>query len=198
MLSLRAISAGGPGQVLNGIDHRIISELKNGSHEAFERVFNAWFGRVKTFIFGYVKSDADAEELAEDVFVRLWVNHASLDPSKSFGSYLHAVARNSALNFLRHKFVRSDGQVAENAKEEVGNSSEEALIARETAMLIEMAVEKMPAQRKEIYRLSRSEGLKNDEIACRLGTTKNNVESQLSQALKDIKKVILAAFLFFP
>jgi RNA polymerase sigma-70 factor (ECF subfamily) len=183
---------------MNGIDENIIGELRDGSHEAFERVFAAWFGRVKAFIFGYVKSDADAEELAEDVFVGLWVNHASLDPSKSFGSYLHTVARNTALNFLRHKFVRSGGPTTENSNEKTGDSSEEALIARETALLIEMAVEKMPAQRREIYRLSRGECLKNDEIADRLGTTKRNVESQLSHALKEIKKVILTAFLFLP
>jgi RNA polymerase sigma-70 factor (ECF subfamily) len=180
---------------MTGIDKNTIADLRDGSHEAFERVFNAWFGRVKAFIFGYVKSDADAEELAEDVFVGLWINHASLDPSKSFSSYLHTVARNAALNFLRHKFVRSGGPAA-MASVEAGDSSDEALIARQTALLIEMAVEKMPAQRKEIYRLSRGEGLRNDEIAARLGTTKRNVESQLSLALKEIKKVILTVVLF--
>jgi RNA polymerase sigma-70 factor (ECF subfamily) len=192
---------------MNGIDINIVIELKNGSHEAFERVFAAWFGRVKAFIFGYVKSDADAEELAEDVFVGLWVNHASLDPSKSFSSYLHTVARNTALNFLRHKLVRSGGpatatmsaaEKAEKAEEVTGGDPEKSLIAHETAMLIEMAVEKMPTRRKEIYRLSRNEGLKNADIADRLGTTKRNVESQLSHALKDIKKVILTTFLFLP
>jgi RNA polymerase sigma-70 factor (ECF subfamily) len=198
---------------MRGIDENIISELRDGSHEAFEMVFAAWFGRVKAFIFGYVKSEADAEELAEDVFVGLWVNHASLDPSKSFSSYLHTVARNTALNFLRHKFVRYGGpatatmsaaekaekvEKTEEAEEAAGGSFENELIARETALLIEMAVEKMPAQRKEVYRLSRSEGLKNDEIADRLGTTKHNVESQLSHALKDIKRVILTAFMLIP
>jgi RNA polymerase sigma-70 factor (ECF subfamily) len=85
---------------------------------------------------------------------------------------------------------------AEKAEEVTGGDPEKSLIAGETAMQIEMAVDKMPAQRREIYRLSRDEGLKNDEIADRLGTTKRNVESQLSHALKDIKKVILTAFLF--
>jgi RNA polymerase sigma-70 factor (ECF subfamily) len=56
----------------------------------------------------------------------------------------------------------------------------------------------MPVQRREIYRLSRGEGLKNDEIAARLGTTKRNVESQLSLALKEIKKAILSVMWLIP
>ncbi len=179
------------------IDGNTISDLRNGSHEAFEKVFNAFFGRVKAFIYGYVKSEADAEELAEDVFVGLWIGHDRLDPAKSFSSYLHTVARNSALNFLRHKYVRGS-RAGEIAAGEVEATSEEELIANETAMIIEMAVEKMPAQRREIYRLSRTEGLKNDEIADRLSTTKRNVEGQLSLALRDIRRVITTIFIFFP
>ena len=175
------------------IDKTTIIDLRDGSHEAFERVFHAFWGRVKAFIFGYVKSDADAEELAEEVFVGLWVGRERLDPARSLSSYLHTVARNAALNFLRHKLVRSG---TPTPSEESAITGEEELIARETALLIEMAVEKMPAQRREIYRLSRIEGLKNDEIAARLGTTKSNVESHLSLALKDIRKVIMAVLPF--
>ena len=81
------------------IDGNTINDLRNGSHEAFEKVFNAFFGRVKAFIYGYVKSEADAEELAEDVFVGLWVGHERLDPAKSFSSYLHTTARKGGCQY---------------------------------------------------------------------------------------------------
>jgi RNA polymerase sigma-70 factor (ECF subfamily) len=176
-----------------GISRETISDLRNGDHEAFEKVFKAYFSRVKVFICGYVKSDIDAEDIAEDVFVNLWINRASLDPSRSFYSYLHTVARNAALNFLRHKFICYSVPVPE---ELANRGLEDELIARETAMLVDMTVEKMSAQRQNIYRLSREEGLKNNEIAILLGTTKHNVESQLSLALKDIRKMLLILFLF--
>jgi RNA polymerase sigma-70 factor (ECF subfamily) len=188
---------------MNVVDRHTIGALRKGSHEAFERVFAVWFGSVKAFIFSYVNSAADAEELAEEIFVNLWERRASLDPSRSFSSYLHTVARNAALNFLRQKLVRSGG-VAVGATGAAGATGlsglsglaglaagddiEQALIAHETAMLIDAMVERMPAQRREIYRLSRGEGLKNDEIAARLGTTKRNVESQLSLTLRTLKK----------
>lgn len=63
--------------MINEID---IAALRDGSHEAFERIFRACFGRVRAFIFGYVKSEADAEELAQELFVGLWMRRGQLDP----------------------------------------------------------------------------------------------------------------------
>lgn len=79
-----------------------------------------------------------------------------------------------------------------NNNQETGYSStsEEDLIAKELEMLIDKLVGGMPEQRRMIYTLSRNEGLSNAEIAERLNTTKRNVESQLSLALKEIRKVI--------
>lgn len=182
---------------MNIISEDTLGLLREGNHKAFEEIFVAYFDKIKVFIFGYIKSEVDAEELTEDIFVNLWINHGSIDLSRSFNSYMHTIARNAALNFLRHKFIRETHE-----KNSVGFksnfSSEDELIAKETALLIEMAVEKMPEQRRKIYQLSRHEGLKNEEIAIRLNITKTNVESQLSLALKDIRKVIASIFLFFP
>lgn len=179
------------------ISPEIILSLQKGEPKAFEEVFTALFNKIKIFIAGYIKSDIDAEELTEDLFVNLWINRGSIDVSKSFNSYIHTMARNAALNYLRHKYVRQS-YVNDYPSGESAFSPEEELLAKETSLLIEMAVDKMPEQRKKIYRLSRQQRLKNEEIAIRLNTTKRNVESQLSLALKEIRKAISAVVLFFP
>lgn len=184
-------------RIMNVLDANVLSDLREGSHKAFEKVFTAYFNKVKAFIYGYIKSDIDAEELAEDIFVNLWLNHEVIDVSKSFDSYLHTIARNASLNYLKHKLVK-ESHINNISGMEKTFTSEDDLIAKETLLLIEMAVDRMPEQRKNIYRLSRNEGLKNEEIAIRLNTTKRNVESQLSLALKDLRKVISSVFLFFP
>lgn len=171
-----------------------VEALQQGSHEAFEAVFLAYYPKVKAFIYGYIKSVPDAEELAEELFVNLWINHAAIDTSKSFDSFLHTIARNSAINFLKHKYVH-DAYLNAASAAACSSTSEEDFIARELGLLIDDAVEKMPPQRKKIYQLSRHEGLSNEEIAVRLNTTKRNVESQLSLALKEIRKVISCFFL---
>lgn len=181
----------------NNLDKKTLEALRNGDHASFEVVFVAYFNKIKVFINGYLKSETDAEELAEDLFVNLWINRQSIDTAKSFDSYLHIIARNSAINFLKHKFVHFS-YVNNLQKEEYGASSEEELIAKELGLLIDDVVDKMPEQRKQIYILSRNKGLTNTEIAAQQQTTKRTVESQLSLALKEIRQAITSfVFTFF-
>ena len=90
---------------------------------------------------------------------------------------------------MKHKYVH-DTYLNNNQEIEYSSTSEEDFIAKELGLLIDELVDKMPEQRRMIYTLSRNEGLSNAEIAERLDTTKRNVESQLSLALKEIRKVI--------
>jgi RNA polymerase sigma-70 factor (ECF subfamily) len=171
-----------------------LEALRKGEHGAFEAVFIAYYNKILSFIDGYIKSDADAEDLTEDLFINLWTNRQSVDVSKSFDAYLHTMARNAAINFLKHKYVHESYR-QEAFSVEYGSTSEEDFIAKELGLFIDTVVEKMPTQRKQIYMLSRNDGLTNAEIAAQLGTTKRNVESQLSLALKEIRKAISLFFL---
>ncbi len=168
------------------VNSAIVAALQQGDHKAFETVFTAYYGRMCTFIRGLIKSDTDAEELTEELFVNLWTNRASLDPDRSFNAYLHTIAHNAAINYLRHKTVQNTYSQQVVLPEEL-YSPEDELVAQETALLIDMEVDRMPEQRRQIFRLSKQEGLKNEEIATRLRTTKRNVESQLSTALKQLR-----------
>lgn len=180
------------------ISDKTIEDLRQGNHKAFELVFVTYFNKIKCFINSYIKSEDDAEELAEELFVNLWYNRLSIDPSRSFHSFIHTIARNSSINYLKHQTVHASYLNNTSAADHKSYSSEDDLIAQETALLIEMAIEKMPNQRKQIYQLSRKEGLSNEEIAARLNLSKSNVESHLSLALKDIRKAILSFLLFVP
>lgn len=177
----------------NSIDIKTLEALRNGDHKAFEHIFVTYYGKIKSFIFGYLKSEEDAEELTEDLFVNLWINHKSIDITKSFSSYLHAIARNAAINFLNHKHLHNT-YLRNIQYTGHSSTSEEELIAKELGLLIDDLVDKMPDQRKQIYLLSRNEGFTNTEIAEKLRTTKRNVESQLSLALKEIRKAISSFF----
>lgn len=172
---------------MSKIDLSILLSLQNGSHPAFEKVFTFYFLKVRTFIFGYVKTLADAEELTQDIFVTLWQNHANINPEKSFDSFLYTIAKNKALNFLKRKYA-SKTIIEMQAPETLSHSPEEEFIALEKALLVEMVVEKMPVQRRKVYQL-RQQGFTNEEIAKELATTKRNVESQASVAFKEVRRV---------
>lgn len=184
-------------QMSRQINIETLEALRNGNHKAFETVFLAYYNQTKRLVYDYIKSEPDAEEIAEELFANLWINRRNIDTSKSFHSYLHTISRNAAINFLKHKYVQ-DAYLSHMRSVEHSATSEEELIAKELGLLIDDVIERMPEQRKKIYQLSRNEGLSNAEIAERLNTTKRNVESQLSLALKEIRKAIsLFFFLLF-
>ncbi|VFB15104.1 RNA polymerase ECF-type sigma factor [Bacteroides heparinolyticus] len=174
-----------------------IEALQNGNHKAFEEVFLAYFDKVKCFLTGILRSESDAEELAQDIFVKLWMNHTSINPNKGFSFYLYAIARNTALNHLKHKLIEENFRKTFDDLDEGVDSSDEILYAKEIGLLVEMAVYRMPAQRRKIYQMSREKGVSNSEIAEELGVSKKTVENQLSLALQDIKRVISFFFIFF-
>lgn len=178
------------------MNDNISKALREGDAEAFEEIFITYFGKVKYFINGLLKSDADAEELAQDVFVKLWINKQFIDPQKSLNAYIYTMARNAALNHLKSISVHSN-YLKEYQQEESACVTEESIHAHETELLIELSVSNMPPQRQTIYRMSRNEGITNEEIAKKLGITKKTVENQLSLALQELRKVVALLSVFF-
>ena len=75
--------------------------FRTATTRLFETVFVAYYNKTKAFIDGYIKSETDAEELTEDLFVNLWINHSSIDASKSFNAYLHTIARKCCYQLLK-------------------------------------------------------------------------------------------------
>ena len=169
-----------------------IEALQNGDHKAFEEIFLIYFDKVKCFLSGFLKSESEAEELAQDIFVKLWINRQSLNPQKPFNTYIFTIARNTALNYLKHKLVEEKFKSSYSSDDyELTSSSDEILFAKEINLLVEMALSKMSFQRRRIYQMSRNEGCSNEEIALQLGISKRTVENQLSLTIKELKDIIL-------
>jgi len=98
------------------ITKELLAAVRDGDHSAFEQLFVASFSKVKYFIKGLVKSEEDAEELAQEIFIKLWMNRASIDSERNISTYLYISARNATINFIRKKNVRQsflNDQIAE-------------------------------------------------------------------------------------
>lgn len=172
-----------------------IRELVLGSHDAFRQLFISYFPKVKYFIGHFTKSELIAEELAQDVFMRIWERREHLDTIESFNSYVYRMAKNMALNHLRRKYL--EDSYLEDYEEETIVNIEGDLYAREMELLEKLTVSRMPHKRRAIYEMSRREGLTNDEIANQMGISKKTVENHLNLALKEIRKTLLLFASFF-
>ncbi|MDR1273663.1 MAG: RNA polymerase sigma-70 factor [Odoribacteraceae bacterium] len=174
-----------------GITPVILNALKAGSHDAYKEVYLHYADPVFHFLKLLMRSEEDAKEITQEVFIQLWEKRGRVDPAKSIKGYLYTIARNAAMNFFERKKVYSKyATFVHCLQEESSASSEDIIMAQEMATLIDAAISRMPTQRQKVFLLSREEGLSMDEIAQQLNISKNTVESHLSTAKKEIREIL--------
>jgi RNA polymerase sigma-70 factor (ECF subfamily) len=172
-----------------------LKKIAMGDHESFHSIFLKYYPKIKYFIMHIIKSEAIAEELSQDIFLRIWENRKNILKIRSFNAYMYRIAKNMALNYLEHKFVEKSYMIGYDQPAET--DLEENLNAEELLFLVRLAVSRMPTQRRKIFIMSRVYNLEKEKISEKLGLAKKTVENQLSLALKDIREALYLTFIFF-
>ena len=167
----------------------------------FQRFFTENFPKVKNYAQMLLRSEIDAEDVAQDVFYKLWLQpEIWLDNEKELDNYLFIMTRNIILNIFKHQQIEQNYQETYLEKEELHElmESEDTLkniYYEEMLLVIRLTLEKMPERRRLIFELSRFKELSYKEIAERLNISIRTVEHQVYLVLIELKKVLL--FLFF-
>ncbi len=175
----------------HNVDDRLVALIRAGDIEAFEKVFHSFADRLYYFAYRYLRNQCDAEELVQDVFVKLWENRKNLDEKLSFSGYLFTIARNTIFNQSRKKV--NERAYFDYVKTFITSSSsktEEDLIYADVKAIVDKVVEELPPQRKRIYKMSREKGLTYREIANEINLSERTVEAHLRLALKTLSKVL--------
>jgi RNA polymerase sigma-70 factor, ECF subfamily len=163
----------------------------------FEQVFKTHFKRLHAYAFTILKDDAEAEEIVQQVFFKLWDRNKNLDMPGSLNAYLYRAVHNESLNYLKHQKVKASHQlyVAYSMKNEVQQPEKKA---NSTALekKIHTALNELPEQCRTIFQMSRFDELKYREIADKLDLSVKTVENQMGKALK-ILRTKLTDFLIF-
>jgi RNA polymerase sigma-70 factor, Bacteroides expansion family 1 len=181
-------------------ERALMARLSAGDGAAFTTLFERYYDALCAFAAGFLTSRAEAEEIVEDVFVRVWELRERLEVRDSMKSYLYAATRNRALNQLRRerlewRWVNDETMcrdVPEAARTEHGIDDE--LYAADFARAIDVAVDRLPPRCRQVFLLHRQHGLTYSEIAVALGISPKTVENQLGRALKQLR-TLLANFL---
>ncbi len=161
----------------------------DGDELAFTHLFHAYKFKLYGFIGKLTGSPDTAEDVVQDVFLKLWKDRKTLREVDSFGSYLFRMAQNHAINGFR-KMAREEVMRKEiSAGDLPAHSTPQSHIAlKETREILHKAIQQLPPRQKAIYLLSREEGVKHEEIARRLRITTGTVKNHMIQALRTLRE----------
>lgn len=169
-------------------EKNLIAELRSGNPDAYDEIFLRHSTRVYGYALKTLNSEADAEDIVQEVFFALWKYKHNIDASKNFDSYLFVMTVNAIRKRLREKY---NEQAAYERLQEIHPSTANKVMQeqefRNLREIILKAIEQLPPRQKEIYYLSREKAYRNAEIAERFNISKKTVENQLNRALKFLK-----------
>ena len=180
----------------------LILRLKQGDAKSFEILFNAFYPPLCAYANKFVNDPDEAEEIAQDVFFKLWKNRMQLDEDDSVKWYLFTSVKNNCLHYLEHQKVKNRYAAVLHyvytASEET--SAHETFVATELENELANALLQLPQQCRQVFELNRVNGLKYSEIATHLNISQKTVETQMSRALQklriQLKDYILVLILF--
>lgn len=185
------------------IDEReLLIRIASDDEHSFEQLFNIYHSHLFTYVFRISESAELAEEIVQDVFLKLWINRQALAEVTNFKSYLFTVSKNHTLNCIK-KIVKERLLKREVEPGIIESIPEESTETPLYFSLLDEAVNQLPPQQKKIYLMSRHERLKYAQIADELGLSKETVKKYLQIATASITTYVrenmkrLAGFLFF-
>ena len=188
-------------------EKRLLTELKNSSFHAFERLYNMYSGKLYNFIMRISSGNQYmAEEVVQSAFIRVWEVRERVEPESSFISFLCTIAKNLLMNMYQRQTVEYVyNEYLKNTGVDRDSQTEESIDLRFLNEYIDSLAEELPAQRKKIFILSKRQNYTNKEIAEMMGISESTVATQLSLAVKFMReqlmkhydKIVALLFAFF-
>lgn len=169
--------------------HDILSQVALGNRRAFEIFFNHHWPQVYGTGLRLTKSPEKAQDLAQDIFIKLWENREKLVDVKQEDAYIYILSRNIILDFLRKKVFNTENiEILINYFEDNTINPHEKLEYQELETTLKLAIDQLPGKVKDVFLLSRVEGLTHQQIARQLGISETSSKTYVVRALQHIRK----------
>jgi len=181
------------------IDQKLIQQYLTGDDESLESLIQKYLRPIYRLVYGYVKNASEADDLTQEIFIRMWRNLKKFDQRRSFKPWLFTIAKNACLDFLRKKktipFSQFEDQGGENILLNVlpdpAIPVNDILDQKNLHGQINRSMEQLAKKYRDIIILHHDDGLSFREIAETLDESINTVKSQYRRALMVIRKMII-------
>lgn len=170
-------------------EKELISNLVQGDQGAFAQLVRNYTRIVYPYLLYWTKNTQQAEELTQDVFLRLWEKRAKLVNVENFGGYLYTITRNLAKAALDKQLLKTQELLTDNLYTLIHQPAP-SLEYKELAATLEKAIAALPPRRKEVFLLSRQEEMTYDAIAEHLGISRSAVRQHIVEALVFLRHYI--------
>ncbi|NQX41928.1 RNA polymerase sigma-70 factor, ECF subfamily [Pedobacter steynii] len=176
------------------IEDNFFRENRENSVTVFSQLYRHYFKRLFMTALKVVRDEYLAEEVIQDVFLRLWENEDKFHLISEFEKYLYRSVANESLNKLRNQKTQSK-HYDHLSKASRSDFVENFLEEEELKMKIAKAVETLPSQCKTVFKMSRYQGMKYRKIAEELNISEKTVEGHMVKALKILRNHLLGLIL---
>lgn len=172
-------------------DSDIIGRIRQGDKQEFEKLFRSSYVSLVRYAKTLLKDHDTAEEIVQELFFRLWQDRQNLRIESSLNGYLYRSVHNRSLHYIEHQKVvsRHAGEIIAGA-ELTSEPVTEAIYYSELQARVARVLERLPVRCRLIFRMSRFEGLKYNEIADKLAVSLKTVEADMGKALREFRKAL--------
>ena len=169
-------------------EQKLLTLLKEDSEYAFQLIFDCHRNRIYTTAVWYLKSPILAQEVVQDVFLKLWFERGQFKMDTSIEAWLYTVAKNNILNKL--KKISNEWKalsIMPLLKPDATNNTENTIVDHEYTAILHAAIGALPLQQRKVFQLARQEQLTYSEIGKQMGLSPLTVKTHMSRALASIK-----------
>jgi RNA polymerase sigma-70 factor, Bacteroides expansion family 1 len=173
-------------------ERELLLQLKAGDEGSFAQLYALYSPRMYGFLLKLTKREETAREILQEVFIRLWERRGTLDPDRSFRSYIFRIAENCVVDFFRKAALdkKLGKQLMDQASERYQHI-EEQIYEREKTAILNQAINLLPPQRKRVFELCKFEGKSYKEVSLLMGISVSTISDHLLKATRAIRQHIL-------
>lgn len=176
----------------------LLGEVRRGCKKAFAKIYKFYRSQVYSTIRKQISDDAIAEELMQDVFIKIWEKKAELDLDKSFSAYLSCIANSRVVDYCRK--AKRDKMVMDNLQlvaTEIIDDPMESSFSKNENDFLQQAINQLSPQRKRIFTLCKLDGKSYEEVSKLIGVSTSTISDHIVKATKLLRKILVDSKVFY-